>query len=109
MKKEELIKKAAERGVTLSEEQAEKYLTLSDEELANIAGGGSCVKRDDIPQNSIRIDYPNHGYNCPGFIDKVPKSDYPYRTCEVCGHSLSCFNGANLTQELYCTNLSVWE
>jgi hypothetical protein len=40
MKKSELIKKAAERGITLDETQAEKYINLSDEELENIAGGG---------------------------------------------------------------------
>jgi DNA-directed RNA polymerase subunit RPC12/RpoP len=43
MKKEDLIKKAAERGITLDETQAEKYINLSDEELENIAGGvGLC-------------------------------------------------------------------
>ncbi|MDR0975056.1 MAG: hypothetical protein LBL80_05140 [Ruminococcus sp.] len=40
MKKEELIKKAAERGIDIDETAAEKLLHLSDEELANIAGGG---------------------------------------------------------------------
>jgi predicted Zn-ribbon and HTH transcriptional regulator len=43
MKKEDLIKKAAERGITIDETQAEKYINLSDEELENIAGGwGVC-------------------------------------------------------------------
>jgi hypothetical protein len=41
MKTDELIQKAAERGLTIDKETAEKYINLSDEELANlnIAGG----------------------------------------------------------------------
>ncbi|MDR0987621.1 MAG: hypothetical protein LBL98_08030 [Ruminococcus sp.] len=44
MKKETLIKLAAERGITLNEEQAESYINLTDEELENIAGAGKYVK-----------------------------------------------------------------
>ncbi|MDR0987604.1 MAG: hypothetical protein LBL98_07945 [Ruminococcus sp.] len=39
MKKEELIKKAARRGIAVTEAQAEKLTALTDEELENIAGG----------------------------------------------------------------------
>ncbi|MDR0987615.1 MAG: hypothetical protein LBL98_08000 [Ruminococcus sp.] len=39
MKKEDLIAKARERGIDLSDEQAEKYINLSEDELENIAGG----------------------------------------------------------------------
>ncbi|MDR0975055.1 MAG: hypothetical protein LBL80_05135 [Ruminococcus sp.] len=39
MKKEELIAKAHERGITIDEAQVEKYVKLSDEELDTIAGG----------------------------------------------------------------------
>jgi DNA-directed RNA polymerase subunit RPC12/RpoP len=42
MKKEDLIKKAAERGMTITEEQAEKYVNLSDEELENLDVSGGC-------------------------------------------------------------------
>ncbi|MDR0987622.1 MAG: hypothetical protein LBL98_08035 [Ruminococcus sp.] len=43
MKKETLIKLAAERGVKLDESQADKYLELSDEDLENLeAAGGVC-------------------------------------------------------------------
>ncbi|MDR0974266.1 MAG: hypothetical protein LBL80_01085 [Ruminococcus sp.] len=44
MKKEVLIKKAASYGITLDETQAEKYSTLSDEELANLDISGGCKK-----------------------------------------------------------------
>jgi hypothetical protein len=112
MKKEDLIKKARERGITIDETQAEKYITLSDEELANLAvSGGGCnppQKLSPVPPNSVRIDYPNHGYNCLGFIDKTPKLDYAYRTCEFCGHSVKCYVG-ELETALFCTNTSVWE
>ncbi|MDR0987610.1 MAG: hypothetical protein LBL98_07975 [Ruminococcus sp.] len=40
MKKEELIAKAHERGITLTELQAEKYIELSDEELENLEASG---------------------------------------------------------------------
>ncbi|MDR0975051.1 MAG: hypothetical protein LBL80_05115 [Ruminococcus sp.] len=50
MKKETLIKKAAERGITLTESQAEKYLALSEDELANIAGGANdCTQKTNLP------------------------------------------------------------
>jgi hypothetical protein len=39
VKKEELIKKAARRGIAVTEAQAEKLTALTDEELENIAGG----------------------------------------------------------------------
>ncbi|MDR0974267.1 MAG: hypothetical protein LBL80_01090 [Ruminococcus sp.] len=44
MKKEDLIKKAAERGITLDEATAENYSNLSDEELANLDISGGCGK-----------------------------------------------------------------
>jgi hypothetical protein len=46
MKKDELIKKAAERGITLDETQAEKYINLSDEELENLEISGGCEKNE---------------------------------------------------------------
>jgi hypothetical protein len=44
MKKEDIIKKAAERGITIDDTQAEKYIILSDEELANLEASGGCKK-----------------------------------------------------------------
>jgi hypothetical protein len=43
VKKEDLIKKAAERGIAIDETTAEKYINLSDEELANLDISGGCT------------------------------------------------------------------
>ncbi|MDR0904502.1 MAG: hypothetical protein LBM59_07710 [Ruminococcus sp.] len=63
MKKEDLIKKARERGITLTDEQAEKYINLSEEELENIVGGG-------------------------GLVDDICTEPYMDIICEICGEKM---------------------
>ncbi|MDR0987611.1 MAG: hypothetical protein LBL98_07980 [Ruminococcus sp.] len=66
MKKEELIKKAAERGVVLDEAQAEKYTELSDEELDNLSvSGGGCGTPD-----GKKIDDKTYAAKCAYFNRK---------------------------------------
>jgi hypothetical protein len=63
MKTEELIKKAAERGVTLDEATAEKYCNLSDEELANLdISGGGC--KNPTPTSKRIIDNLDEAATC---------------------------------------------
>ncbi|MDR0975053.1 MAG: hypothetical protein LBL80_05125 [Ruminococcus sp.] len=101
MKKEDLIKKAAERGITLDETQAEKYINLSDEELENIASGGSgpCGFKQKVD--------PKKAINC---IYYVLCNDGTVRTCYNCAHADSerdDWAGSSFT--LYCTNEAAWK
>jgi hypothetical protein len=41
MKKEEILAKALDRGIILSDEQAENYTKLTDEELLSVSGGNN--------------------------------------------------------------------
>jgi hypothetical protein len=73
MKKYDLIKKARERGITIDETQAEKYITLSDEELANLEISGGCG-----PDKDTTIDK----HNCPRGV----KQYYRYKGTEACSY-----------------------
>ncbi|MDR0975045.1 MAG: hypothetical protein LBL80_05085 [Ruminococcus sp.] len=98
MKKEDLIKKAAERGITLDEAQAEKYISLSDEELENlaVAGGGICDK-DPEPQSMA---------DCVG--TKPSGKRYikePWKAKDFCGHySMSRSRSAGVSYCEQCEN-----
>ncbi|MDR0975052.1 MAG: hypothetical protein LBL80_05120 [Ruminococcus sp.] len=82
MKKETLIKKAAEHGITLDEMQAEKYLNLSDEELANIAGGTNDCGRVKDGRRLFVNEAPGCKYFVPGRLGVEAN-------CRVCEHSES--------------------
>jgi rubrerythrin len=81
MKKDDLIKLAAARGITLSAAQAEKYTELSDEELENLSGGTKdCLTGSEL----------GTAYDCRAcgervvILDKdVPEGLPP--TCPLCG------------------------
>ncbi|MDR0975054.1 MAG: hypothetical protein LBL80_05130 [Ruminococcus sp.] len=81
MKKEDLIKKAAERGITIDETQADKYISLSDEELANLdIAGGKCARYN---SNYGLTVYGEEADGCPYFEFKGSSSE------------ISCFHCAN--------------
>ncbi|MDR0904499.1 MAG: hypothetical protein LBM59_07695 [Ruminococcus sp.] len=71
MTKEDLIKKAAARGITLTETEAEKYLNLSDEELENIAGGGPdyCLEKCSQGITEAKFWKTSTCTNCPNIKD----------------------------------------
>jgi hypothetical protein len=99
MKKEELIAKAAERGITLSEEQAEKYINLSDEELENIAGGGDdswCPKEKpfNIYDELVKV-----ACNCSSYLSSGKVN---IRTCTNCQHFVSVTEVEGGAYELAC-------
>jgi DNA-directed RNA polymerase subunit RPC12/RpoP len=83
MKKDDLIKLAAARGITLSAAQAEKYTELSDEELENLSGGTKdCISGKEMAT----------AYDCRAcgervvILDKdVPEGQPP--TCPHCGNA----------------------
>jgi hypothetical protein len=111
MKKEDLMKKAAERGITLSEEQAEKYATLSDEELENIdVSGGASVCPPDNPASCfgpvygdgrILLDgnYYYHCAYCTSFGNRDLFSDC-FNTCSYYKHRI----GASSESIRLCTH-----
>ncbi|MDR0987617.1 MAG: hypothetical protein LBL98_08010 [Ruminococcus sp.] len=53
MKKEDLIAKAAERGILLDEEAAKKYINLSEEELENLSVSGGCETQNPYINQAI--------------------------------------------------------
>ncbi|MDR0975050.1 MAG: hypothetical protein LBL80_05110 [Ruminococcus sp.] len=70
MKKETLIKKAAERGITLTESQAEKYVSISDEELENLdISGGRNICED-------------FGVSCEKYVMRYSGLERACRTCK---------------------------
>ncbi|MDR0975046.1 MAG: hypothetical protein LBL80_05090 [Ruminococcus sp.] len=102
MKKDELIKKAAEHGITIDETQAEKYLNLSDEELANLEiAGGKCGEIP--PYQSV----PNEkAATCPYY---ERSRDALRNACQFCKHAYSVKAYAFDTTEVKCTNQAAWE
>ncbi|MDR0987607.1 MAG: hypothetical protein LBL98_07960 [Ruminococcus sp.] len=98
MKKEELIKKAAERGVTLTETQAEKYVAISDEELENVAGGLLCgFKREVTRAEQTRAE------TCPYF-----SRHYSHTTDFLCCRCNFYFDDGYPTVKHYCTKEEAW-
>jgi rubrerythrin len=84
MKKDDLIKLAADRGINLSEKQAEKYTELSDEELENLAGGGEIKCRiNDGSVLGTLYDCRSCGNRVTVKDSDVPKGLPP--TCPICG------------------------
>jgi hypothetical protein len=99
MKKEDLIKKAAERGIAIDETQAEKYVNLSDEELANIAGGGS---------NLCGFKHEVNGKNANSCRFYVPgATDSTTRSCYNCMNAVAERKGDGFV--LYCTKEEAWQ
>ncbi|MDR0987523.1 MAG: hypothetical protein LBL98_07530 [Ruminococcus sp.] len=70
MKAEDIMKKAAERGITIDAAESEKYVNLSDEELENLSVSGGCPK-------DVNTSAPPVG-NCP------KKSPPTVNYCEEC-------------------------
>jgi bacteriocin-like protein len=99
MKKEDLIKKAAERGITLDETQAEKYITLSDEELENISGGGSnlCGFKQEITDG-------NKALTCKYYSVFDPK-----RSVQICGNCSHAMIDSETLSSLWCTLEDAWK
>jgi bacteriocin-like protein len=102
MKKEDLIKRAAAQGITLTEEQAEKYINLSDEELANIAGGGSGPCRNDR-----RVLDGNEAPNCPYYKDAQPIPSHAVH-CGFCEYTRYLVNDNGIWTN-YCFNTATFK
>ncbi|MDR0904497.1 MAG: hypothetical protein LBM59_07685 [Ruminococcus sp.] len=83
MKKEDLIKMARERGIEIDETQADKYITLSDEELENLAVAGG-IDRCQPSKGSVRVEDVNKGKRCSSYSKKDDEND---GTCLSCKHS----------------------
>jgi hypothetical protein len=108
MKKEDLIKHAAARGITLSETQAEKYINLSDEELENIAGGtASCTEKKGFRHY---VQYPKRAQVCRFFEFNNTYVGAP--NCQGCKHAdvESATDGlGNPGVSIYCTEYDAWD
>ncbi|MDR0987623.1 MAG: hypothetical protein LBL98_08040 [Ruminococcus sp.] len=101
MKKEELIKKAAERGITLNEEQAESYINLSDEELENLAVSGGCFDfliKYDTPEETMR----KKAGGCSYYEDA---KKMPHRSCLNCTKFFEYEAGPDHTHTIYCQHM----
>ncbi|MDR0987606.1 MAG: DUF2624 domain-containing protein [Ruminococcus sp.] len=97
MKKEELIKLAAQRGVTLTETQAEKYASISDEELENITGGGLiCGFKREITDG-------NKALSCSYYSVSDPK-----KAVQICGNCSRAVIDSETLTGLYCTFEEAW-
>ncbi|MDR0975047.1 MAG: hypothetical protein LBL80_05095 [Ruminococcus sp.] len=109
MKKDDLIKRAAARGITIDESQAEKYLTLSDEELENlaIAGGTPCSEKIGFRKS---VPYPKRAQVCKDY--RLGNNTYfGPPNCIACTHAetapVTTQNG--LETAIYCTNYDAWD
>ncbi|MDR0987613.1 MAG: hypothetical protein LBL98_07990 [Ruminococcus sp.] len=103
MKKEELIKKAAERGFALSELQAEKLTELTDEELENLdISGGGCGSG---MANAI-APYPGKIVDLTAYLTcglYEPKDDQPRQPSESnCKHHKLVFKKGHTADILHC-------
>jgi hypothetical protein len=115
VKKDELIKKAAERGITIDETQAEKYINLSDEQLTAVAGGAG------TPPTFGEVEYENGGVeiNNPDFAAMIcgewsADPEYPSSThnCWSCFYrvnykpgSMTCGNSEVIRLVLFARNV----
>jgi hypothetical protein len=81
VKKEDLIKKAAERGIAIDETTAEKYIELSDEELANLEASGGCKKEFRTDEQKERM----RAVNCSLFVAKSGSSGVICTNCSKKG------------------------
>ncbi|MDR0987619.1 MAG: hypothetical protein LBL98_08020 [Ruminococcus sp.] len=97
MKKEELIAKAREKGIELSDEQAEQYITLTDEELENIAGGSGQLFCEDPPAGGVKIADKNQAQTCRYYRTQYNMA----RSCENC--DFVKFVRTVFASDLYCT------
>jgi hypothetical protein len=102
MKKEDLIKKAAERGITIDETQAEKYINLSDEELANLEVSGGCPTPGNVYKNAVTDSDAN---GCE-FFDS--KSLLEKQKCSNCKRAEVSTDESNNTK-IYCTCSARWD
>ncbi|MDR0904208.1 MAG: hypothetical protein LBM59_06210 [Ruminococcus sp.] len=84
MKKEYIIKKAAECGITMDEKTADKYVNLSEEELENLdISGGACgdgnakteTDKTETAKNANLTYDPRRSNNI-----KTATIDYPYNS-----------------------------
>ncbi|MDR0903698.1 MAG: hypothetical protein LBM59_03615 [Ruminococcus sp.] len=108
MNKESLLKKARERGITLDETQAEKYVNLSDEELENLAVSGGCgdppadtrIWGDDLyPSTMIVINDPNRAASCCEFAQ--PRTGTIVRSCEDCSSRAQALHNGQMRDACY--------
>ncbi|MDR0987614.1 MAG: hypothetical protein LBL98_07995 [Ruminococcus sp.] len=100
MKKEELIAKAAERGITLTESQMENYVAISDEELENVAGGILCGFKREITDQTI-------AENCSFFkrwYDDKRTTDFLCCRCENLRSDM-----VKGVKKYYCINEEAWQ
>jgi hypothetical protein len=109
MKKEDLIKRAREHGITLSETQAEKYINLSDEELENlaVAGGTPCTSKIGFKKH---VQYPKRAQVCKYF--ELNNTYFGAPNCEGCKHAEveSVWDGfGNPAISIYCTEYDAWD
>ncbi|MDR0904495.1 MAG: hypothetical protein LBM59_07675 [Ruminococcus sp.] len=118
MKKEELIKKAAERGITLTDEQAEKFSVLSDEQLEGFAvSGGRVIKHSSISDEELEnivggADICGESFSKPVTNERAKNCEYfdsasifnETRVCRACKSSSRDLE----TGELFCTNKKAW-
>ncbi|MDR0904498.1 MAG: hypothetical protein LBM59_07690 [Ruminococcus sp.] len=79
MKKEDLIKKAHERGIAIDETQADKYIALSDDELENLAVAGGCNEK-----YRHKLDNINYAQTCTKFVSAKPSNEG--LKCTYCTH-----------------------
>ncbi|MDR0904496.1 MAG: hypothetical protein LBM59_07680 [Ruminococcus sp.] len=79
MKKDDLIKKARDRGIAIDETQADKYITLSDDELENLAVAGGCG------EDGKRV-APNEAKTCAYFVRRADSTDSDPVKCNYCLH-----------------------
>ncbi|MDR0975048.1 MAG: hypothetical protein LBL80_05100 [Ruminococcus sp.] len=91
MKKDDLIKLAASRGITINEEQAEKFTELSDEELENLASGGGCIYKPDGGVLGKQYDCRSCGYRVSIKDSDVPEGQPP--VCPLCGSANLKYQG----------------
>jgi hypothetical protein len=103
MKKEELIRRAAERGITIDETQAEKYVNLSDEELANLEIAGGCGGNPPAYQLVPKDQAANCAY--------YEKTGNPLKnSCQFCKHNCgSAYNDLLGVTQVKCTNQAAWQ
>ncbi|MDR0903699.1 MAG: hypothetical protein LBM59_03620 [Ruminococcus sp.] len=102
MKKEELIRRAAEHGISIDETQAEKYINLSDEELENLEiSGGACG--DPPPPHQL---FPvERAANCAYY----EKTGNPLKnSCQFCKYSGGTVN-TDVGKVVKCTNQAAWQ
>jgi hypothetical protein len=104
VKKEDIIKRAAERGITIDAETAEKYINLSEEELLNLdVSGGKCLK-----QAKEKMVLPSEAQTCNYYSPIMPPSQGSVPNCQFCKYiKIKMGVIGDLRPPTYCTNGNV--